>query len=77
MFLDHFRPPKWPPKSGKRHGRYYRFVLGGRGFPKKYSKSKVFRSVFNYLKVEDFYIEGGGPPRSLPNSKIFGSVFNT
>ena len=65
------------PEIRKKAWAILSVCVGGEGTPKKYSKSKVFRSVFNYLKVEDFYIEGGGPPRSLPNSKIFGSVFNT
>ena len=56
MFLDHFRPPKWPPKSGRsRRGSLGRVLRGG-GPPKRPPKSKVFGSVFKYLKVADFYI---------------------
>ena len=48
------------PQNGPRNHVKWGSIFGplpkGGGSPKKYSKSKVFGSVFRYLKVADFYI---------------------
>ena len=56
MILHYFRPPKWPPKSCKMGVHFWIPSQGGGGPPKSTPKSKVFGSVFGYLKVADFYI---------------------
>ena len=43
------------PEIKKKAWAILSVCVGGRGFPKKYSKSKVFGSVFTYLKVADLY----------------------
>ena len=56
MILYDFRPPKWLQKSGRSRRGYLRRVLRGGGGPKRPPKSKVFGSVFRYLKVADLSI---------------------
>ena len=44
------------PEIRKKGWAILSVCVGGEGVPKKYFKSRVFGSVFRYLKVGDFYI---------------------